>query len=267
MTPDVQSQNTNTAFQMKSGLYTLTTLELHVATLSLIKKQLQELTKKAPNFFQQTPVIIALDKIKTVSHLLDISSLKYLLYEFGMTLIALKGGDDKTKKAAAFQSIGWLPADKPQARIKHETSASNNTTNIVTIKKSHDTSSPESAQEGPTLSTLEKPLPETTAQIIDRPVRSGQQIYSPGDLIVLAPVSTGAEIVAAGHIHVYGPLRGRALAGVNGNSEACIFSRHFEAELISICGQYKLPAHSDKSFWGGSIVISLKNQSLQMAVL
>lgn len=76
--------------------------------------------------------------------------------------------------------------------------------------------------------------------VIDQPVRSGQQIYSHGDLIVLAPVSTGAELMAEGHIHVYSKLRGRALAGVRGNTRARIFCQELDAELVSIAGHYRV---------------------------
>jgi septum site-determining protein MinC len=75
---------------------------------------------------------------------------------------------------------------------------------------------------------------------ITSPIRSGQRIYSHGDLIVLAQVGAGAEILAEGNIHVYGTLRGRALAGVQGNTDARIFCSNLQAELISIAGNYKI---------------------------
>ena len=72
-------------------------------------------------------------------------------------------------------------------------------------------------------------------------MRSGKQIYAEGgDLLILAPVSHGAEVIADGNIHVYGPLRGRALAGVQGDSTARIFTTELDAELVSIAGQYKV---------------------------
>jgi septum site-determining protein MinC len=75
--------------------------------------------------------------------------------------------------------------------------------------------------------------------VIDRPLRSGPQIYARGDLVVLALVSNGAEIIAEGNIHIYAPLRGRALAGVHGNHDARIFCTCLEPELISIAGIYR----------------------------
>ncbi|MFM0321487.1 septum site-determining protein MinC [Caballeronia glebae] len=80
------------------------------------------------------------------------------------------------------------------------------------------------------------PAPVT---IIDRPLRSGQQVYAKGDLVVLGLVSYGAEVIAEGNIHIYAPLRGRALAGVHGNLDARIFCTCLEPELISIAGIYR----------------------------
>lgn len=82
--------------------------------------------------------------------------------------------------------------------------------------------------------------PQPKSLVIDRPVRAGQQIYAKdGDLVVLAMVSAGAELIADGSIHVYAPLRGRALAGARGNREARIFTQAMEAELVSIAGIYR----------------------------
>jgi septum site-determining protein MinC len=85
-----------------------------------------------------------------------------------------------------------------------------------------------------------KPKPQPTSLLIDSPVRSGQSIvFAEGDVTVLGSVGSGAEIVAGGSIHVYGTLRGRAMAGVNGNSAARIFCQKIEAELLAIDGYYQ----------------------------
>jgi septum site-determining protein MinC len=75
--------------------------------------------------------------------------------------------------------------------------------------------------------------------VVDKPLRSGQRIYAKGDLVVLGLVSYGAEVIAEGNIHIYAPLRGRALAGVQGNHDARIFCTCLEPELISIAGIYR----------------------------
>lgn len=75
--------------------------------------------------------------------------------------------------------------------------------------------------------------------LIDKPLRSGQQVYAQGDVVILDLVSYGAEVIAEGNIHIYAPLRGRALAGVKGNPDARIFCTCLEPELISIAGIYR----------------------------
>ncbi|MFN3579323.1 MAG: septum site-determining protein MinC, partial [Pseudomonas sp.] len=119
-----------------------------------------------------------------------------------------------------------------------------------------------------------KEAPESVAvgggqsKIVTQPIRSGQQVYAPGgDLIVLAPVSAGSELLADGNIHVYGPLRGRALAGVRGNTEARIFCQSLEAELVSIAGQYKVAEDLRKLNWKTAVQVSLEGDSLKIEAL
>ncbi|MGL6071888.1 septum site-determining protein MinC [Craterilacuibacter sp.] len=124
-----------------------------------------------------------------------------------------------------------------------------------------------------TLQAAETILPEPPAfrqaMVIDKPVRAGQQIYAKdGDLIVLAMVSAGAEVIADGHIHIYAPLRGRALAGARGNTQARIFAHAMEAELLSIAGVYRtleqaLPA----SIQGKPTQVYLENERLVITAI
>lgn len=88
---------------------------------------------------------------------------------------------------------------------------------------------------------VEVPVPtETKTVYVDKPLRSGQQVYAKGaDLVVLAAVNHGAEVIADGSIHVYAPLRGKAIAGARGNTDARIFAQQLEAELIAIAGIYR----------------------------
>jgi septum site-determining protein MinC len=105
--------------------------------------------------------------------------------------------------------------------------------------------------------------------VVTTPVRGGQQIYAPGgDLLVLAPVSAGAELLADGNIHVYAPMRGRALAGIKGNSQARIFCRMLAAELISIAGRYKVAEDLRRDpNWGEAVHIHLAGDVLNITRL
>jgi septum site-determining protein MinC len=104
--------------------------------------------------------------------------------------------------------------------------------------------------------------------LLEEPVRSGQSIVFPeGDVTVLGSVASGAEIVAGGSIHVYGTLRGRAMAGSVGNARARIYCRKLEAELLAIDGLYKTAEDMEPEFRGRSVQIWLDGESLSMAAL
>jgi septum site-determining protein MinC len=128
---------------------------------------------------------------------------------------------------------------------------------------------PIEAQEPPvSAETPQAPAPAPTL-IIDRPVRAGQQIYARGgDLVVLAMVSAGAEVIADGNIHIYAPLRGRALAGARGNLDARIFTQSMEAELVSIAGVYRtIEQRLPESILGKPTQIYLDSERLVMTAL
>ena len=106
------------------------------------------------------------------------------------------------------------------------------------------------------------------AKVILHPVRSGQQIFAPdGDLVILGPVQAGAEVLAKGSIHVYGPLRGRALAGVRGQAGARIFCQSLEAELVSIAGHYKISEDLQENGWKTAVQVQLKEDVLVVTPL
>ena len=107
------------------------------------------------------------------------------------------------------------------------------------------------------------PSSDASAMVVDKPVRSGQQVYAKGrDLIVLAPVGQGAEVIADGNIHIYAPLRGRALAGVMGNEGARIFCKELRAELISVAGLYRVSEDLPEDMQGASVQVRLTGRQL-----
>ncbi len=120
----------------------------------------------------------------------------------------------------------------------------------------------------PLVMALDEPVSRPT-KVVKTPVRGGMQIYAAGgDLIVLAAVSPGAELLADGNIHVYGPMRGRALAGVKGDATARIFCQQLAAELVSIAGNYKVAEDLRRSpQWGKAVHVSLSGDVLNITRL
>lgn len=202
------------AFQLKGSLFTLTVLQLIHADITLFSAHLETMTQQAPKFFKQAPIVIDLQRLSNPDQPIDFVTIVDELRRQGLIPVGIRGGNAQHQIAAIAAGLAILPETKAEI----PTEAPNKT--------------PETRS-----SPASKPPP--CSKVITNPVRSGQQIYAKGcDLIVLAPVSAGAELLADGHIHIYAPLRGRALAGVSGDQKARIFCYSLEAELVSIAGHY-----------------------------
>lgn len=222
MTTSIASTNNNTAFQLKGSLLTLTVLQLLQTDSLAFALQLSTLVKKTPNFFKNAPVVIDLEKLQDTNHSIDFAAIKAELIKYGLLPVGIRNANEQQTELAIAAGLGVLAAG---TATRHIGAADNPASRKSAIPKV-------ASKQIETVSTC---------KIITQPVRSGQQIYAQGgDLVILASVSAGAELMADGNIHVYGTLRGRALAGVAGNTAARIFCHKLDAELISIAGYYKL---------------------------
>ena len=229
------------AFQLKGGLYTLTTLKLLSNELDLLEEQLNQKIQQAPNFFNKAPVVIDLRLVNQQS--IDFKILKQILETKKLIIIGVRNANEEQQAQAMEYGFAIL-RDTPNPRANPSDAIVSNMVSNKTEAKA------------------------MASKLITTPVRSGQQIHAPeGDLVITAQVSNGAELLADGNIHVYGALRGRALAGVNGNTEARIFCQSLEAELISIAGQYKISEDIEKQAWKIPVEISLKEGHLQIREL
>jgi septum site-determining protein MinC len=228
---------TPASFEIKSANLPLVALLLKSTDLAVLANDLTTRFGDIPDFFDHDPLLIDLTQLNAAARRsgaevapIDFSALLTLLRHYSVVPVAIKGGS--TAQMAAGLAVGLLPA--PDARVVasspptpdvERSIAAPNPTPPVTPAAAHAPTAPEA------------PL---GALVINKPLRSGQQIYARGrDLVVLAMVNAGAEIIADGHIHVYAPLRGKAMAGARGNTEARIFALSLEAELISIAGIYR----------------------------
>lgn len=200
-------------FQFKASFAPCAILQLTRYDLDALEHQLVESIRRAPNFFIGSPVLIDLEKLQSIG-MVDFNRIKQILISNALAPIGVRGGSLEQQTAAA---TAGLP--------------------LVNIgKSSMSESSKKKEDEAPQKKTEEH---FAQAKIVTSPIRSGMQVYAKGgDLIVVAQVSAGAELLADGNIHVYGALRGRALAGVQGNVNARIFCQTLEAELVSIAGFY-----------------------------
>ena len=175
--------------------------------------ELSRQIERSPRFFQSAPVVLDLRGVENLTETGEFETLKEKLRELTLTLVGVQNAQPAQLEAATEAGLASFAPNSGGGQARVERSA--------------------------------PPVPK--ARLVSEPVRSGTQIYARGsDLIVTAAVSPGAELVADGNIHVYGALRGRALAGASGDEAARIFCTRLEAELVSIAGRYlvseQLPA-------------------------
>ncbi|MDY7220098.1 septum site-determining protein MinC [Denitrificimonas sp. JX-1] len=232
-------------FQLKGSMLALTILELTTIDLEHLDIQLADKVEQAPQFFQDAPIILAIDKCAENDNPLDLQRLLSICRKHGMLPLALRAVSPEHIQAAKALDLAVIPPTGARERP------------VALHPK--DTVVPPPAAEPSYI----------PAKIITHPIRSGQQIYAKGtDLIVMAAVSAGAELLADGHIHVYGPLRGRALAGINGNTEARIFCQYMGAEMLSIAGHYKVAEDLRRDpLWGKATQICLVKEQLELSAL
>lgn len=233
-------------FQLKGGLFTLTSIVLLNPTLEGLSEQLNYKVKQAPRFFCNAPIVIDLQKINEEDVLVDFRELSRILRDVKLIPVGVRGGNAQQNQMASMVGFAILP--ETEIRSKD-----------IEIKDRESESKPSSTQQA----TSSEIINTTPTKLITQPVRSGQQVYARGgDLVILAAVSQGAEILADGHIHVYGPLRGRALAGISGDRNAHIFCASLEAELISVAGQYRVSEDFKTSMWKKQVKIHLSGDHL-----
>ncbi len=242
MTQAQNSASDQSTFRVRATFAPLTHLELTNFEPGRFERELEEKAQQAPMFFRESPLVLSLERLADPDLEIDFAQLLDICQRQGIKPIAIRGGNLVHQTAARGVGLLVLPANKPHSGAEPA---------LEPAPKVEAPAAPE-------------PAPARLTKLIDHPVRSGQQIYAAGaDLIVTAPVSAGAELLADGHIHVYGPLRGRALAGVLGNTEARIFCRSLEAELVSIAGQYKISEDlQNGSEWRKSVQIMLREDRL-----
>lgn len=225
----------STVFKLKGGLFTLTILELYDLHLATFETQLEETLKKAPKFFQRAPIVVDLNKTDFSDKTTGLNDILASLRSHGLIPVGIRGGNETVKVQAEQAGLASL-----------HNSNHTDPLNIEQTKLKPDQAALQTNNSSDANNTMAKSI-FNLSKIITQPVRSGQQIYAKNsDLIVLAPVSHGAEILADGNIHVYGPLRGRALAGIMENVNARIFCKSLEAELISIAGHYLVNEQLDE---------------------
>ncbi|MFY7866101.1 septum site-determining protein MinC [Roseateles sp.] len=272
-------------FELKSATLSLLSLVLRSADLSLLESALQERLGDTPDVFNHDPLLIDLshlvraeaqpdqdapaqlsldDQAQPVD--LDLAPVVALLRQYRMQPVAVLGAT--AAELAQALALGLAESPEPDAPVASRKEFSSSAADVPAQAGSVKEVVVEVVREV----IREVPVPaEGSARtlIIDKPLRSGQQVYAKGgDLVVLALVNHGAEVIADGSIHVYAPLRGKAIAGAKGNTEARIFATCMEAELIAIAGTYRTTENPlPETVLGKPAQIRLEGEKLVMEAL
>ena len=200
--------------------------------------ELAEQIRRSPRFFLNAPVVLDLKEAAEFTRETEFAEAKEILRRHTLTLIGVQNATPAQLEAAAGAGLASFAPNAPQPSRR----------------------TPREPAPG---STAAAPQPQPKTRLVTQPVRSGTQIYARGaDLVVTAAVSPGAEIIADGNIHVYGALRGRALAGAGGDVEARIFCSRLEAELVSIAGHYLVSEQLPPEQQGFPVQIALVDDRL-----
>ncbi len=205
------------AFELKETSLPLVCVALRQGDPAVLAQELERRLGETPNFFDNDPVVLDLAALREADVALDFPELLRVLRAHRMQPFAVTGGSPAQAAAALAAGLAEAPEPLPAPRPK----------TVEVIREVEREVLREVPVAVPTL-------------VVDKPLRSGQQVYAKGgDVIVLGAVNAGAEVIADGNVHVYGPLRGKAIAGSRGKLDARIFTTCLEPELIAIAGVYR----------------------------
>ena len=273
--------------ELKGGSFTLSVLHLSDDDLDSMATFVKEKVKQAPAFFENAPLVVDISRLEKS---IDFSELKSIIDAAGMVVVGITGCKAfETRNLAKEAGLAVLnSARQPQHKIKKpkeeekeaseqsetpiqaETETNQTSTLFVQNHPVQPTSSVQSSEIEikSAIGEQTENLPSIRSRIISTPVRSGQQVYAKdADLIVLSHVSAGAEIIADGCIHVYGILRGRAIAGASGNTDAYIFCQNLQPELVSVAGHYWISDTIPEKYVSRAVKISLDKDTLNIDYL
>jgi len=211
--------------------------------------ELDEWNKRSPGFFRGRPVVLDVSGLP-----LDKDGVAKLIADLAERDVRLMGVEG-TK--ASWLTLGMPPliSGGRQAADMHE---------LPEVPPKHD-EAPKQDERPPVRMTA---AAKADSLVIAEPVRSGQSVIFPqGDVTIVGSVASGAEVIAGGSIHVYGALRGRAIAGSTGNGQARIFCNKLEAELVAIDGLYRTADEMDATFRGKPVQAWLTGDTMTMAAL
>ena len=247
------------AFDLKGTMASFTMLRLRSTDVDLIEQQLRAKVAKLPSLFLDAPVLVDLGGLGEGASSLPLDDLVRALRACKLVPVAAANIPEELRGVVAAAGLGvWRPSVAPRGRSADESE-------LVGAPE------PSQVPPEPSPAALPSPLlraPHTGPMVVTKPVRGGQVIHArDNDLVVLAPVNPGAQVIADGHLHIYAPLRGRAVAGAAGLPGARIFCQKLEAELVAISGAYVMAEEIPTALRGHAAQIYLEDGECRIVAL
>ena len=248
------------AGELKIGQVGIANLRIRTLDIPRLAEEMRSRVARAPKLFARAAVIVDFGGLAATPDAAAARALVEALREAGVLPVALAWGSSDNEALAV--QIG-LPV-LARFRAQYEPVAGQS----ETAAPASSPAPPPAAAPRAQAATPPAAEPAAPGLVQTAPVRSGQQLYAENrDLTVMSQVGAGAEVIADGSIHIYGPLRGRALAGAQGNATARIFCRAFHAELVAVAGHYKVLEDIPKELHGKPVQVWLDNEELKIAAL
>jgi len=237
-----------TSAQLKGSLFPLSVLQLEDNNLEKLQQQLENKLSQAPSFFFRAPLVVNIEQLGDSE--IDFLDLKQAIEKKDFICVGICNGSKTQKQQARLAGLATL--QQPKASTVTSEKSAIEQASIKETEKQADSA----------------PIQLKPTKIVRQNVRSGQQIYAQGcDLVVIGSVGNGAEVISDGSIHIYGTLRGRAIAGATGNVNSAIFCQSIEAELVSIAGNYWLSESIQQTHWKQAGLIKLEQEQLNVETL
>ena len=215
---------------------------LHETDPAALEQALKEMTGGVSDFFEDEFAVLDLSALDCQPGTIAWSALVALFKRYRLNAVAVRHAPESLHAEIIAQGLSIDSGAVPRPSVETSAAPATPAAPVVAPAAPIATEAPKPAwaAAAPAPAPVAAPPKPVNTMIVDTPVRAGQRIYARGaDLVIMAAVNNGAEIIADGSIHVYAPLRGRALAGASGNTGARIFAASLEAELVSIAGVYR----------------------------
>ena len=266
-------------FSIRGAQFKMVTLQLKDGAPDIVIPALQTLLEQSPAFLRGSPVILGLDELPKGTQV-DFAGLADGLRQLKLVPVGAAGGPASLRQAAA--AAGLAQFTKGQQLFQQGETAGE-ALDLAAIPAAAAPPPPPPEPEpiaGPVAATPEstKAEPEPAAEslaetglpamLVNSPVRAGNRIYAQGrDLICTATVNAGAEVIADGNVHIYGTLKGRAIAGAQGDENARIFVSNFDPELVAVSGLYRVREDLDPKMIGAKVQVSLIGEEMKLDLL